>query len=594
MPGEVLHLRKPLFQHGEGFLFLLSGVQRGNAGENRFNGPRLFGEVDRLFEQPGGDMLPARLAGAFPTLQVGVLLHHTGVKIVLPLRQIGPVADNFFGAQAVVLCQRHKDQVQMGRFFIHVYHSRNDVLPAHPVNEEVRRPLEVGRYLLWGLALEKLRAGGNQRVHKPSAVLAGAASGLLDAALNEMVVAAIRLDDVEIVLAPVVAVLTGNLKWRSQTAYLFIKGAIIAEEMEAAPDHIDFSENQWKQIQEAQKEYFEDQEIVGWFFSQPQLLLKVSEVMLKVHMKHFGGEKVLMLMEPQEREDAFFRYENNEMVRLGGYYLYYEKNPGMQTYMIDKNEELQPEPQEKYEDQAVKDFRKIIADKKETRKEPAAPSVFSYGLTACLAIAVLTVGVNFYRSYQNVKQNEKESATVSSVIVEEITPSPVVGTSNNEAVRQHKQYRTDTIQNDAGKNKKNNEKNDEENNQSTSEKENSEKKNNTSEKKISAEQTDTEQKSDKTEQLPDVKTEKADKTEQIYQQEADERKAQKRVREAVQKENSEAAGKAHESYVIQPGDTLFQISMDRYGSIEAISQICKLNGMSADEIIYPGQVIVLP
>jgi len=147
----------------------------------------------------------------------------------------------------------------------------------------------------------------------------------------------------------------------------------------------------------------------------------------------------------------------------------------MQTYMIDKNEELQPEPQEKYEDQAVKDFRKIIADKKETRKEPAAPSVFSYGLTACLAIAVLTVGVNFYRSYQNVKQNEKESATVSSVIVEEITPSPVVGTSNNEAVRQHKQYRTDTIQNDAGKNKKNNEENDEENNQSTSEKENSEK-----------------------------------------------------------------------------------------------------------------------
>ena len=124
------------------------------------------------------------------------------MKIVLPLRQIGPVADNFFGAQAVVLCQRHKDQVQMGRFFIHVYHSRNDVLPAHPVNEEVRRPLEVGRYLLWGLALEKLRAGGNQRVHKPSAVLAGAASGLLDAALNEMVVAAIRLDDVEIVLAP--------------------------------------------------------------------------------------------------------------------------------------------------------------------------------------------------------------------------------------------------------------------------------------------------------------------------------------------------------------------------------------------------------
>ena len=386
------------------------------------------------------------------------------------------------------------------------------------------------------------------------------------------------------------AVLTGEIKWTADMTCVFVKGGLAADEMEATVEHIDFSEEIWQKLQENKEKYFPDQEIVGWFFAQHQVAVEITDLLVKAHLRYFGGEKILMLMEPVECDEAFFRYDGGTMVKVEGYYIYYEKNPGMQTYMIDKNEELQPEPQEKYEDQAVKDFRKIIADKKETRKEPAAPSVFSYGLTACLAIAVLTVGVNFYRSYQNVKQNEKESATVSSVIVEEITPSPVVGTSNNEAVRQHKQYRTDIIQNDAGKNKKNNE----ENNQSTSEKENSEKKNNTSEKKISAEQTDTEQKSDKTEQLPDVKTEKADKTEQIYQQEADERKAQKRVREAVQKENSEAAGKAHESYVIQPGDTLFQISMDRYGSIEAISQICKLNGMSADEIIYPGQVIVLP
>ena len=83
-----------------------------------------------------------------------------------------------------------------------------------------------------------------------------------------------------------------------------------------------------------------------------------------------------MLMEPQEREDAFFRYENNGMTHLGGYYLYYEKNPGMQTYMVDKNKELQPDVPEHYEDQAVKDFRKIITDKKEKKKELAAPSVF--------------------------------------------------------------------------------------------------------------------------------------------------------------------------------------------------------------------------
>ena len=53
-------------------------------------------------------------------------------------------------------------------------------------------------YKVYSLLLENARIRGD----KPSAVLAGAASGLLDAALNEMVVAAIRLDDVEIVLAP--------------------------------------------------------------------------------------------------------------------------------------------------------------------------------------------------------------------------------------------------------------------------------------------------------------------------------------------------------------------------------------------------------
>lgn len=134
----------------------------------------------------------------------------------------------------------------------------------------------------------------------------------------------------------------------------------MAEGMEAALDHIDFSTEIWQKIHEEQKKYFEDQEIVGWFYSQPQLSIEISEVLTKVHLKHFGGEKVLMLLEPQEREDAFFRYENNTMTRLGGYYLYYEKNPYMQSYMLDKNKVLQPDIGEQYEDKAVKDFRKSL------------------------------------------------------------------------------------------------------------------------------------------------------------------------------------------------------------------------------------------
>ena len=57
-------------------------------------------------------------------------------------------------------------------------------------------------YLLWGLLLEKLRAGGNQRIHKPGAVLTGAAASLFNAVLDKVVIASLWLDNVEVVLAP--------------------------------------------------------------------------------------------------------------------------------------------------------------------------------------------------------------------------------------------------------------------------------------------------------------------------------------------------------------------------------------------------------
>ena len=48
------------------------------------------------------------------------------------------------------------------------------------------------------------------------------------------------------------------------------------------------------------------------------------------------------------------------------------------------------------------------------------------------------------------------------------------------------------------------------------------------------------------------------------------------------------------SYVIKPGDTLYQISISRYGTMEKVADISRANGLTEEEIIYPGQIIVLP
>ena len=79
-----------------------------------------------------------------------------------------------------------------------------------------------------------------------------------------------------------VAVFTGETKWNNGITYLFIRGALMVEDMEAASDHIDFSEKIWAKIQEDQAKYFPGQEITGWFFSRPQMYMETDELIEEI------------------------------------------------------------------------------------------------------------------------------------------------------------------------------------------------------------------------------------------------------------------------------------------------------------------------
>ena len=152
---------KPLFQHGEGFLFL-SGVQWVNAVKGGFMALAcLERETACLKIRVGICFRPVLLA----------LPHAPSQDISPPYRRENrpatssgcPVADNLLCAQAVVLCQRNKGQMQVGRFLIHVYHRRHDISrPTRPM----RNLPPFGRTPVspWGFPLEKLRAGGYQRI----------------------------------------------------------------------------------------------------------------------------------------------------------------------------------------------------------------------------------------------------------------------------------------------------------------------------------------------------------------------------------------------------------------------------------------------
>ena len=372
-----------------------------------------------------------------------------------------------------------------------------------------------------------------------------------------------------------VAVFTGETKWNSGTGYLFIKGALLADVGETTAEHVEFSDITWQKIHEEIEQYFPGQEIVGWFLAQKSLLMEVTEGLQRLHMKLFGGEKVLMLMDPVEKEETFFCYENGLMVRQSGYYIYYEKNPQMQAYMLEKNPQLQEEEQENVSDDAVRAFRKII-QKKHKEETPEAKetedktSVFSYAATACLVLAVMTVGVQFYQNYNQRNAadvvTETASQTVSSA---EITTAP-------EKIKKASVTPTSALKKDPTP--------------------------------VPVSQQPTVSPGATISPISEKTTAASSTEQEIYREESDTRKAERRVKQE-QTENSADTSKAGEdvtgsavtsaaeqgdSYVIKPGDTLYQISISRYGTMEKVAEICQANGLSEDEIIYPGQIIVLP
>ena len=350
-----------------------------------------------------------------------------------------------------------------------------------------------------------------------------------------------------------VAVFTGDTKWNNGITYLFIRGALMVEDMEAAADHIDFSEKVWTKIQENQAKYFPGQEITGWFFSRPQMYMETDELLTRIHLRYFGGEKVLMLMEPAEKEEAFFFYENGLMIRQRGYYIYYEKNPLMQEYMIGKTKDMGQGASETVGDEAVTTFRKIIKNKKtpETEEKPQREtehtSVFSYAATACLVLAVLAVGAGFYRNYMRIAEPSVDSTDEQPEESLQITPTIQPGAENG--TEEADVQETDTKETGAS----------------------------AAADSASAEESQETVSEDK------------------FSQEADERKAKKEESQVQLTPSAQASSdSAYETYIIKPGDTLYQISISHYGNMDAISEICRLNNLKENQVIYPGQMIVLP
>lgn len=352
------------------------------------------------------------------------------------------------------------------------------------------------------------------------------------------------------------AILLGQANWKDGKTYLFIKSAVALHDIEVSEEHFAFTKDVWKQIYEENKKFFPNQEIVGWFLSLPGCSMELHEGISKTHFNHFGGnEKVLMVMEPLEKEEAFYRYEEGKLTRQEGFYVYYEKNEPMQNFLIEQNKYAR-ERSEKVADEAVKTFRKKVEEKTKGKKRDKIAPLFRMA-SASAAAAMLIAGVLYLNQYEKLK---KTNSIADKAKIEKKKSETVVANSSNDAETIEKSEASDTE--------------------------------NLKEETQTETKPETELTTDESKQInAGAEGEKQSETSKQEQQAGNTNPENSGSTSTAKTTGSDSL---HETYTVREGDTITSISRAYYGTTSKIKEICELNGISAEEFIFPGQKILLP
>ncbi len=162
------------------------------------------------------------------------------------------------------------------------------------------------------------------------------------------------------------AVLLGRLGKNKEDTVAFIDGAVEAKNVVVQEDQVVFTSEIWTQIYDEIGQYFHNTEIVGWFLTRPGKSLGINDQITKIHVDNFPGvDKALFIVDPLDNDEAFYIYDQGNLVRQDGYYIYYDRNEDMQNYMVDHKS---GESSETAESNAFLKKREEVLERRQTQK----------------------------------------------------------------------------------------------------------------------------------------------------------------------------------------------------------------------------------
>lgn len=209
------------------------------------------------------------------------------------------------------------------------------------------------------------------------------------------------------------AVLLGKIKTSSNCNYIFISGAVEVHELMLTEDS-EFTEDTWSGIYNQIKEYFKEEELLGWYLTRPGLIDVPDEKMTKIHEKNFpGDERVMILFDSLGERENLYITQDGDLKRIKGYFIYYEKNPNMQEYMIAQSENRSIENGYN-DDDLMRKLRKYTNSSENTgvssvKQKKGATRKWGYAVAVSAMILMVAVGV-YAKVWQERDQKEQLAA----------------------------------------------------------------------------------------------------------------------------------------------------------------------------------------
>lgn len=353
--------------------------------------------------------------------------------------------------------------------------------------------------------------------------------------------------------------------------YIFISGLVQIPD-ESFQDGIpEFTDLMWGGIYQEMKQFYEDVEILGWGMDVAGASAKLTGDLERIHRNAFQGQdKLLFLMDSLEKEEAFYVYEKNMLRRRDGYYVYYEKNPQMQEYMMQGKGDKEPRPEVDPQRAVVTSYRAITAEK--NKKSGKGFHAFVYVASLALLAAVSAMGVNMMSSAGKIHQLEEAVSYLQTDKTRVESETPAQGEEKDTGLQEESELSESSLPDET-----------------TGEQSGDDVKSDTGEQTEDTASMAENVQPEETETSEDKKDEEAQTAEEdpepsIKPQETEEKE---------EPETQETAAFADQNYyIVQKGESLLGISQKIYGK-DYTKQLCELNELEDENKIYAGQKLLL-